>query len=84
MSPLEHQATPYCVDEWDIRHAAQQQVKALRLSGSVSELAIQQICTNLEFSGNFRGWTPHRKHIPFEDNFGQIRALAEANATLVS
>lgn len=69
MSPFEHQATPFTRDEQRVRD--QMRLVATR-TGLVNELRQSQLEQLTEFSGNFRGWNPHRKDISGEDVFSKI------------
>lgn len=73
MSPLEHPATPFTENEWAVRNGmatiARIKGKNLRLG----ELQIGQLEASTRYSGNFEGWTQHRKQVPHEDDFGRIQ-----------
>jgi len=74
MSPLEHQATPISQDEWALRsHGASEIQNFAPTLDSIDDLTVSQLVGSLEFSGNLRGWHPHRKDVPHEDNFGTLR-----------
>lgn len=68
MSPLEHVATPFVNAEWNARDAAASVVA----SSGIDKMAAWQIRQNLQFNGNFRGWTQLRKLIPNEHDFGLV------------
>lgn len=74
MSPLEHQATPFEKGEWNLIEALRKDAMSRVMSAGVGELVVREKAATLEFSGNFRGWRPHRKYVPSEDNFGALRA----------
>ena len=74
MSPLEHQATPFSAGEWELIRQISKDTKARSLSTGVGDLVAEEKITGMKFSGNFRGWRQHRKEIPFEGNFGALRA----------
>jgi len=82
MSPLEHQATPFSERELRARKAAKKAsqliIKELYTEDGATdsaELTGPLLATErLLFSGNLRGFTQHRKQIPGEHNFGELRA----------
>jgi len=76
MSPLEHQGTPFSAGEWDLVRALAHDARARSLSTGVGDLVVEEKITGMSFSANFRGWRPHRKEIPHESNFGELRASA--------
>lgn len=69
MSPLEHPATPFDADEWDVRHqlAAVMRAKGERLGWDDTE--IKRRIAWVAFEGNFRGWVQLRKTIRNEHDF---------------
>lgn len=83
MSPLEHQASPFSRRTLVSRRSAMNDARARiekTFAGATDELDILErdeallSAEQLIFSGNLRGFTQHRKQIPHEDNFGQLRA----------
>lgn len=73
MSPLEHQARPFSKNEWAVRRHAQADARVMAKASEVSELSLSQIIEGLNFNGNLRGWHAHRKDVPFEDSFADVR-----------
>lgn len=75
MSPLEHQGTPFSGAEHTARTeaamAARTRMYASLVVGDVNQPALNAV-ESLNFSGNLRGWTQHRKQISHEANFGLI------------
>lgn len=80
MSPLEHQATPFSGAEADIRKQAGEYADSLIAAADPSEFLVPgfTLQESIQFQGNFRGWTQHRKQIPFESNFALALAAAAA------
>lgn len=76
MSPFEHQGTPFTNHEWRLRKTLQREITDIVSLNNlhVDDLTVPQLTDQLEFSGNLRGWTPHRKQIRHEDNFGELLA----------
>lgn len=74
MSPFEHQATPFTRDEWRLRRTLQNVAGGFVTHDNLNVSAghLQEVARLLEFSGNLRGWTPHRKQIANEYNFGEL------------
>lgn len=66
MSPLGHQATPFSDEEWHV--IAECQVEISKHLG-VSKHKRNEMCRQLEYRGNLRGWHQFRKDIPNEHNF---------------
>lgn len=76
MSPLEHQATPFDYVDWHLVEAQQAVVRDLIATHGLAK----QYDKHLEqtaFLGNFHGWTQHRKQIPYEQDFSQIKRQGE-------
>ena len=76
MSPFEHQATPFSREERTLRANLQSHIPDINefMDLGIDKLALSQMKQSLEFNGNLRGWTSHRKQIMFEDDFGKLRA----------
>lgn len=63
MSPFEHAATPFTSND----------IKFISLVQKLEEGDVPQfIDDGLPFHGNFRGWHPHRKALPHENNFAKV------------
>lgn len=82
MSPLEHQATPFSKREFELRRMLMARIGvevARAYHNNPSDTATQEhnslqlLTTQMEFSGNLRGFTQHRKQVPHEANFGDLR-----------
>lgn len=72
MSPLEHQATPFSNKEIVLRGMAKDTIQGEGFRMGFSNDEITKITDVLEFSGNLRGWTQHRKTIKHENDFSKI------------
>lgn len=70
MSPFEHVATPFTEAEWKVRdRMVQTALTEADLSyGRVEPRVFKQLIEQVEFCGNFRGWTQYRKLVPQEEN----------------
>lgn len=73
MSPFEHIARPFSRDEWETIRELQFEIsKTLQLPKSKRD----EMCRQVEFSGNFRGWHQYRKDIPNEHDFSLVQEAA--------
>jgi len=72
MSPLEHQATPFSDKEVTLRGMAANTFFGEGFRMGFSDDEIESMVEATRFSGNFRGWTQHRKTIKHENDFSQI------------
>jgi hypothetical protein len=72
MSPLEHQATPFSDKEVVLRQMAADTMFGEGFRMGFSDDEIDRMIETTRFSGNFRGWTQHRKTIPHESDFSKI------------
>lgn len=74
MSPLEHQATPFTRPEIIACGNAANNLRSEGNRLGLTKRQIDQRVEGLQFLGNLRGWTSHRKEIPGESNFGSFAA----------
>lgn len=74
MSPLEHQATPFTRLEIVLCGNAANVLRSEGYRLGLPEHQIEQHVEGLQFISNLRGWTPHRKQILGESNFGSFAA----------
>ena len=66
-SPFEQQAKPFSEARWDVVREQQRDVgRSLQLP----KIERDEMCRQLEYSGNLHGWVPARKTIPFEYDYG--------------
>lgn len=76
MSPLEHQATPFTDAELAIRLRmvlAARRRTSWQVDYPLSDMQQEQLYVGSQFLGNLRGWRSHRKDIPFENDFSNLR-----------
>lgn len=72
MSPLEHQATPFDLNEWAIRDSLVKQAERMARVAFMTEHDRHILVEKLMFKGPLRGWTSHRKTLAGEDNFARL------------
>lgn len=71
MSPFEQQAKMFSEQRWETVINLQEM---LRVAGDLPERETEDMCRQLEYSGNLHGWVPARKTFPNEDNYAMIKA----------
>ena len=64
MSPFEHAATPFTQDQRALVGFLQEQVEQRHGNSDEEERWYELLVDQLEFAGNFRGWTQFRAMLP--------------------
>lgn len=65
MSPFEQQAKPFSLARWDMVAALQNKIRNSLLDNHERD----EMCRQLEYSGNLHGWIPARKKLPNEHDY---------------
>lgn len=74
MSPFEHQAKPFSKHRWKTIQLMRDVVSR----SSVSTIEAEEMCRQLEYSGNLHGWVPARKMIPNEWDYSLLNQNFDA------
>lgn len=71
MSPYEHQAKPFSESRWDLVEYLQEEIR--EHDNVLEPRQIEEMCRQLEYSGNLHGWVPARKQIPNEWDYSLMK-----------
>lgn len=72
MSPLEHVATPFTEEDWQLRDRQAWIIRQFGHEHGWPEHKVDRHLEAIEFAGNFRGWIQLRKEVPGESDFSLI------------